>query len=353
LRDDDLKEGVRTMARWPLLLGALAVLVVAGAVGWFVMHPAPGPGPVVASAPAPAAPPAPAPPPAPIVPSFDIVRVTPEGNAVIAGRAAPSATVTLRDNGTVIGTVQADQQGQFVFIPAASLPAGGSTLTLTARGPDGTDTAASAPVAVLVPGPPAAAAPPGQALAVLVPPDAAPRVLQAPADNARPHGQLGLDVVDYDDHGNIRFAGSAPPGATVRLYVDNAMVGSAVAAPDGHWTLAPPEGAIAPGGHQLRVDALGPGGRVVARVELPFQRETLTSQEVPADRFVVQPGHSLWRIARRVYGSGVRYTVIYQANRDQIRDPDLIYPGQVFKLPGAAAPSPTGSMPTPSASNSR
>ena len=39
------------------------------------------------------------------------------------------------------------------------------------------------------------------------------------------------------------------------------------------------------------------------------------------DRVVVQPGHSLWRIARRVYGSGVRYTVIYQANRDQIRDP--------------------------------
>jgi len=337
------------MARWPLLLGALAI-VVAGAVAWFVMHPGPQPGPVVAGATAPAAPPPPATAPASVAPSFDIVRVTPEGNAVIAGRAAPSATVTLRDNGAVIGTVQADPQGQFVFVPSAPLPAGGSELTLTARGRDGTETAASAPVAVVVPGPPAAAAPPEQALAVLVPPDAAARVLQAPAHQ---HGQLGLDVVDYDDHGNIRFAGSAPPGATVRLYVDNAMVGSAAATPDGHWTLTPREGAIAAGGHRLRVDALDTGGRVVARVELPFQRETLTSQEVPPDRFVVQPGHSLWRIARRVYGSGVRYTVIYQANHDQIRDPDLIYPGQVFKLPGAAAPSPAGSMPTPSASSSR
>ncbi|MDE0941760.1 MAG: LysM peptidoglycan-binding domain-containing protein, partial [Alphaproteobacteria bacterium] len=43
--------------------------------------------------------------------------------------------------------------------------------------------------------------------------------------------------------------------------------------------------------------------------------------------------NSLWRIARRVYGSGVRYTVIYQANDSQIRDPDLIFPGQVFNLP--------------------
>ena len=50
---------------------------------------------------------------------------------------------------------------------------------------------------------------------------------------------------------------------------------------------------------------------------------------------VVQPGHSLWRIARETYGRGIRYTVIYEANRAQIRDPDLIYPGQVFVLPGA------------------
>jgi hypothetical protein len=354
-----LKEGVRTMARWPLLLFALAMLAV-GAVGWFVVHPGPRPSPVVAGATAPSVPvPAAQLPPAasPVPPSFDIVRVTPEGHAVIAGRAAPSAEVTLRDNGAVIGSVQADQQGQFVFVPAAPLPTGGSELTLTARGPDGTETAAAAPVVVLVPGPPVATAagapPPGPALAVLVPPNAAPRVLQTPADSERQHGQLGLDVVDYDDHGNIRFAGSAPPGATVRLYVDNAMVGNAVTAPDGRWTLTPREDAIAPGAHQLRVDALATGGRVIARIELPFQRETLTSQAVPADRFVVQPGHSLWRIARRVYGSGVRYTVIYQANRDQIRDPDLIYPGQVFKLPGAAPPAATGSMPTPSASKSR
>ncbi len=49
--------------------------------------------------------------------------------------------------------------------------------------------------------------------------------------------------------------------------------------------------------------------------------------------FIVQPGNSLWRIARRSYGEGLRYTVIYDANKDQIRNPDLIYPGQVFVLP--------------------
>ena len=47
----------------------------------------------------------------------------------------------------------------------------------------------------------------------------------------------------------------------------------------------------------------------------------------------VQPGNSLWRISRAVYGEGTRYTVIYAANAEQIRDPDLIYPGQIFDVP--------------------
>ena len=48
---------------------------------------------------------------------------------------------------------------------------------------------------------------------------------------------------------------------------------------------------------------------------------------------IVQPGNSLWRIARRIFGEGLRYVHIYEANHGQIRDPDLIYPGQVFEFP--------------------
>jgi nucleoid-associated protein YgaU len=47
----------------------------------------------------------------------------------------------------------------------------------------------------------------------------------------------------------------------------------------------------------------------------------------------VQPGFTLWRIARENYGDGLLYVKVYEANKDQIRDPDLIYPGQIFKVP--------------------
>jgi len=48
---------------------------------------------------------------------------------------------------------------------------------------------------------------------------------------------------------------------------------------------------------------------------------------------VVSRGDSLWRISRVTYGAGMRYAVVYQANRDQIRNPNRIYPGQIFVLP--------------------
>ena len=69
-----------------------------------------------------------------------------------------------------------------------------------------------------------------------------------------------------------------------------------------------------------------------ARIAAPFEPPAGPSLRDPGS-YIVRRGNSLWWIARRMYGDGVRYTAIYSANRERIRDPDLIYPGQVFKLP--------------------
>lgn len=177
-----------------------------------------------------------------------------------------------------------------------------------------------------------------QALVVLLPQaDAAPaRVLQG---GAATH-VLGLEVVDYDDAGSIRFAGTAVPGAAIRVYVDDRHAGDAAADSEGRWSMAPPE-APAIGRHRLRVDQIAANGAVAARIELPFQRDHLPAGSVANGRVVVQPGNNLWRLARATYGRGINYTVIFQANRDQIRNPNLIFPGQVFAIPSAAIPSAT------------
>ncbi len=287
----------------------------------------------------------------PVRPSFDIVRVAPDGSAVIAGRAEPNAEVALLDDGREIAHGRADPSGQFVVLPDKALPAGGQQLSLRAETAGQAAVAGDTPALVVVPDTQKsgdAAASPG-AVAVLAPPDAAPRLLTVPSDSAgTPAGQVALGVVDYDAQGAIRFAGTARPDSLVRLYIDDRPAGEARADAHGRWGMVPGI-AVSGGEHRLRADDLGPHGQVISRAELPFRRTLFAPDDLRDGRVVVQPRQTLWRIARHVYGHGVRYTLIYQANRDQIRDPGRIYPGQVFALPTEGAGNSSTGTPASSA----
>ena len=98
------------------------------------------------------------------------------------------------------------------------------------------------------------------------------------------------------------------------------------------------------GVYTLRIDEVTPEGEVVSRIETPFKREEpavvaealaieTAQPEFQVAMTTVQPGTTLWAIARDHFGSGVMYVEVFAANRDRIRDPDLIYPGQVFRMP--------------------
>ncbi|MCW8951472.1 MAG: LysM peptidoglycan-binding domain-containing protein, partial [Rhodospirillales bacterium] len=130
----------------------------------------------------------------------------------------------------------------------------------------------------------------------------------------------------------LSLSGQATPGAIVQLYLDNKLLGRATTGDDGGWAMNP-EQAVAPGLYTLRADMVDATGKVIARVSLPFARSELATDLQPGDFVMVQPGNSLWRLARRSYGEGLRFSVIYEANKEQIKDPDLIYPGQIFTLP--------------------
>ena len=110
------------------------------------------------------------------------------------------------------------------------------------------------------------------------------------------------------------------------------MVAEGPAGADGRWRLAPAE-PVGPGKHTLRLDRLASDGKPVARLELPFERVVVPPGTKDVRRLVVVRGDNLWNIARAHYGTGFHHTVIYGHNKEQIRNPDLIYPGQVFSLP--------------------
>lgn len=300
------------------------------------------------------------------VPAFDIARIEPTGEAVIAGHAAPRATVELLRNGELLDSAIADQSGQFAMVPPR-LPPGTYDLTLRSKQPDGKQAISKQSVAVELES--SSNAPP---IVALMAPDKPIVVLSQPVAPKPMAGTVVVDTVEIEPSGKFHVTGRASPGATVRLYLNESFVAPVTAGADGRFAVTINQG-VSPGSYRVRVDEVeATSGAVRTRAEVPFNvPDTVATAFVPAPVISKQPdaaasqmpqpatatatqpegsspstvvvpkittttvsrGDSLWRISRLTYGAGQRYAAIYRANRKQIRNPNLIYPGQIFVLP--------------------
>jgi nucleoid-associated protein YgaU len=231
------------------------------------------------------------------LPEFDIVRIERNGDAVVAGRAAPGATVNLLRNGERVDRATAGASGEFVMIPPR-LPPGDGELTLSAELPDGTVVVSKRSVAIALDAPKADTAqsraqePPALAAATTPSAPAAAAAPPAPAAAAAPPAQA---------------AASAPPAPAETAHETQRQTANAQ-----HADVSQP-----------------PHATTAAPVSEPGPSSSATG----AKTAIVSRGDSLWRISRLTYGVGTQYAAIYKANRERIRNPDRIYPGQTFVLP--------------------
>jgi nucleoid-associated protein YgaU len=369
-------------------------------------------------------------------PAFDVARIGPAGDAVIAGRAAPGASVELLRDGVVLDKAVANQSGEFVIIPN-TLPPGDYSLTLRATRPDGTVLMSKGSVAVALQstqtGTPVAALP---APKTEVPAPKSPADDQPPSAAPAPaNGDVRIIGIESTGSGKLLVSGQSEPGATVKLYLNGSYIASGVASASGQVAFAIGSGVI-PGDYRVRLDLVDGAARVRAyaeqvfsaravnalpslaaatpstpdaprragdaelvkvtptpalpattnnagqsagsqirpeplisdpkfaapsmesvhtsppseqlskdggrQVPVPETRPQSSAVQIDAKNVVVIPGietttvrrgDNLWDISRSTYGEGVQYPKIYDANRNQIRDPDLIFPGQIFVLP--------------------
>ncbi len=151
---------------------------------------------------------------------------------------------------------------------------------------------------------------------------------------------VAVDTISYDESGDVALAGRGNPAGLVRIYLDNTPVSTVAMDATGQWSTALSE--VDAGIYTLRIDELDQDGKVNSRLETPFKRESLdelaaylsiVDEPARVNVVTVQPGNTLWAIARERYGRGMLYVRVFEKNRDKIRDPDLIYPGQIFTLP--------------------
>lgn len=170
-------------------------------------------------------------------------------------------------------------------------------------------------------------------------------LVQSPSTEDASPKQVALDTIGYSDAGDVQLSGRVSEGAAVRLYLNNKLVADITPGKDGDWRGEIQE--VDPGVYTLRVDEVDTDGTVLSRLETPFKREPVevlqaaeaqdavpgADQSTPIRSVTVQKGDTLWAISRERFGDGVLYVRLFDANRDLIRDPDLIYPGQVFTIP--------------------
>jgi len=365
------------------------------------------------------------------VPQFDVVRVEPKGDMVVAGHGEPNAGIAVLADGKVIADGKADAAGQFVLIPnlapgghslslRSTLPRGGAAIeseqsvtvyiprekgeeaavalaepgkpTILMKDPTAAETAlpdkavgarkteAPAPqkVGKTAVAQPAAGAAKPEAFSAKVPETSRENTAKADVEpkpqEAKP--AVSIKTAEVVEPGGFFATGRAPAGAHIRLYLNGSIFAEVVAGKDGHWSVTIGKGLI-PGQYAVRADQIDGKGQVTARAEVTFlykneakvaeaapkegpqpsikpqettvagaEPEITASTKAPSasqpenavvaeiQTTTVEKGNSLWRISRQTLGHGKRYTEIYAANSTQIRDPKLIYPGQVFVIPG-------------------
>ena len=129
-----------------------------------------------------------------------------------------------------------------------------------------------------------------------------------------------LDSISYDESGAVILSGRGVVERVIRIYANGKEAGIARVDPDGRWVWAS-EVADPQNIKLFLMDELGPEGSVTSRIETPFKYERSAPKLVREREVEIQRGDMLWRIAEQYYGEGIRFSMIFSANSELIRDP--------------------------------
>ncbi len=372
-----------------------------------------------------------------MAPEFGLLRAEPDGSLLVAGKGTPNADIELVTGDTVLGKTKAAANGDFALVLNDPLKAGDYSMVLRTTNPDGNAATSVQTAIVSIPQDLkgdvlAMVEEPGKASRIITAPEAvkpaevaaadpakeaAPAAEKAPetevakaAEPAKPAAEaepakkiiiplanVAVEAVEIEGN-KIFVAGSAPAGTTIRIYATETLLGETKATENNRFLLEASRD-LAVGDYFIHADTIGPDGKLVSRVTVPFTREagetvvavapaepakepadvaeaanepasaetaktpgtepakaaeakasepevqTAAKSAEPATETVapaltkadasviIRRGDSLWRISRRIYGRGTRYSTIYLANKEKVKNPNRIWPGQVMMIP--------------------
>ena len=317
--------------------------------------------------------------------TIDLARVKPDGAAVFAGTAAPNAKIRIFEGDILLGETIANANGEWVIVLEKSLAAGQHLISVAMERSDGTtemadrslaveiyqdtetkplvallpETATEVPVLIQSPddvdkaklaatASEATASEATASEAIVVDPakaDAAmPETAAAAPGKAQANSQIAASqiaalapsAIVWRDASRILISGTSRGGVRVAVNDAKGQFGEALVLADGAWQVAGSlDMDIAV--NQLRFALFDDANQIIARYDLPVKARDLAKGQDGSPLIVVNKGDMLWRIAYHQLGEGVKYVDIVRRNQQDIADPDLIYPKQIFAVPQSSA----------------
>ncbi len=253
--------------------------------------------------------------------NFDIVRLDPTGNVVIAGKTIPLIKVEIYDGNDKLADVISDAHGDWVWVSDEPLTKGVKRLNL--KYIDKNQEYVSAENIIII---------------NKTDKKQSSKIFKYSYEdnlgieifnNDNQISGLALDTVEHLKTNKLKVLGRATPNSVIKIFLSGDFLGEVISNKNGSWFFEHEDISFTP--QNIMITTLINNETI--KIKTPIFEEKIKTKFLVEREIKVVEGNSLWRIARKTLGGGILYSEIYKNNIKIITNPDLIFPGQVFNIP--------------------
>ena len=279
-----------------------------------------------------------------LLPEIDIIKVSPDGSFVIAGKGQPNSNINILNKGDLIDSSIVDSDGNWVVISKENLKTGDNLISIDQINNNGLvlrhkqlfitkidKLKKDQPLVISVPNKN------GENINIIQQPSEKQKIYKVENDlviqkKIKSNKKIfNVKTIFFNENGFVSIQGEVNFGKRIELYI-NKKIMETIKIENLKWQYNS-DTIIDYGLHDLLVVLKSNKDETLDKITLPFMRVEMPYNDVPENFILIKPGDMLWTIAYRLYGDPFKYIQIFEENKDQITNPDLIFPGQLFSIP--------------------
>ena len=279
-----------------------------------------------------------------LFPEIDIIKVSPDGSFVIAGKGQPNSNINILNKGDLIDSSIVDSDGNWVIVSKENLKTGDNLISIDQINNNGLvlrhkqlfitkidEHKKDQPLVISVPNKNS------ENISIIQQPSEKQKIYKVENDlviqkKIKSNKKIfNVKTIFFNENGFVSIQGEVNFGKRIELYI-NKKIMETIKIENSKWQYNS-DTIFDYGLHDLLVVLKSDKDKILDRITFPFMRVEIPYNDVPENFILIKPGDMLWTIAYRLYGDPFKYIQIFEENKDQITNPDLIFPGQLFSIP--------------------